>query len=299
MKKIQFILSFFLFLTIFLLNNKAVLADQCKFQVLTDSITQDKQISIKFYHPSGYGIGLTDSYSLLLDGSPLPEAKNLKQGWQTINFGPIPAGNHSLLGKAIRCAPRLTCLDCTQDITVYEKEGTGTNCIYCTTGFHYNQPYKLCCKNDESPECKTQKNSLCAPEKMKDYSTTTTSKNTCSSINDKTNKEEFDKCVRCKDGLGEFAGNPGSWSVLGCIPTFPDKFIQWLLEKAINIVGGLAFLMILFGSFKVATSSGNPEALNEGKDIIFAALAGLIFIVFSVVLLKIIGADILQIPGFQ
>lgn len=57
--------------------------------------------------------------------------------------------------------------------------------------------------------------------------------------------------------------------------------------------------MILFGSFKIVTSSGNPEALNEGKEIIFAAIAGLLFIILSMVILKIIGADILQIPGFS
>jgi len=106
------------------------------------------------------------------------------------------------------------------------------------------------------------------------------------------------KCNNCKDGLVEFAGNPGSWSALGCIPVEPSKFITWLLNSAINIVGGIAFLLILFGSFKVATSSGNPENLNEGKEIIFAAIAGLLFIILSVVLLKIIGGDILQIPDF-
>lgn len=125
----------------------------------------------------------------------------------------------------------------------------------------------------------------------------------CSSIDKETNPTEFNKCNTCLEGKDD-KGNilpygPGSWSALGCIPTYPDKFIQWLLDKAINIVGGIAFLLILFGSFKVATSSGNPESLNEGKDIIFAALAGLLFIVFSVILLKIIGSDILQIPGFQ
>lgn len=121
----------------------------------------------------------------------------------------------------------------------------------------------------------------------------------CGRCPGKSDPPDYQKCLDCFDKGTDPNYGPGSWSALGCIPTSPDKFIQWLLEKAINIVGGIAFLLILFGSFRVATSSGNPEALNEGKDIIFAALAGLLFIVFSVVLLKIIGADILQIPGFQ
>lgn len=111
--------------------------------------------------------------------------------------------------------------------------------------------------------------------------------------------DEKNECQDCLKGEGKYTDKIGSWTALGCIPTDPDKLVMWILQAAINIVGGIAFLLILFGSFKVATSSGNPESLNEGKDIIFAALAGLLFIVFSVVLLKIIGSDILQIPGFQ
>lgn len=89
-----------------------------------------------------------------------------------------------------------------------------------------------------------------------------------------------------------------SWTALGCISTEPSGFVAWLLKRVIGIAGGIAFLLILYGGFQILTSTGDPEKLTSGKDIIVSALAGLLMIVFSVLLLRIIGVDILKIPGF-
>ncbi|MBI3380195.1 hypothetical protein HY029_05570, partial [Candidatus Gottesmanbacteria bacterium] len=48
----------------------------------------------------------------------------------------------------------------------------------------------------------------------------------------------------------------------------------------------------------VLTSSGNPERIQSGKDTITSALFGMLLILFSVFLLKVVGLDILRIPGF-
>jgi hypothetical protein len=45
------------------------------------------------------------------------------------------------------------------------------------------------------------------------------------------------------------------------------------------------------------SSAGNPERLTGGKEIITSAIAGLLLIIFSTIILKIIGVDILKIPG--
>lgn len=110
---------------------------------------------------------------------------------------------------------------------------------------------------------------------------------------------EYNDCNACVEGTGKYVGKPGVWTALGCMPTGPEQFIAWLLPKVIGIAGGIAFLLILWGAFMVLTSAGNPEKLNEGKDIIVSAIVGLIVILFSVVLLRIIGVDILGIPGIQ
>lgn len=109
--------------------------------------------------------------------------------------------------------------------------------------------------------------------------------------------EEYDKCDACIEGRTLPEGKAGSWTALGCISTEPQGFISWLLQKVIGIAGGIAFLLILFGGFQILTSTGDPEKLASGKDIVVSALAGLLMIIFSVLLLRIIGVDILQIPG--
>jgi len=42
----------------------------------------------------------------------------------------------------------------------------------------------------------------------------------------------------------------------------------------------------------------HPEALKDARDQLISAIIGLIFIIFSLVILQIIGVDILRIPGF-
>jgi len=87
-------------------------------------------------------------------------------------------------------------------------------------------------------------------------------------------------------------------TALGCIPINPGGFAAWLLGFAVGIGGGIAFLLMLAGAFMVMTSSGNPERLKAGSELITSAVMGLIMIIFSVFLLNLIGVSILGIPGF-
>lgn len=87
-------------------------------------------------------------------------------------------------------------------------------------------------------------------------------------------------------------------TALGCIPVGDTtQFIGWLLRWAIGIAGGIAFLLILFAGFQIITSSGDPERLKAGRDLLTSAIAGLVLIIFSVFLLRLIGVQILQLPG--
>jgi len=121
---------------------------------------------------------------------------------------------------------------------------------------------------------------------------------------------EFDPCAEdttgeCEACLGPLeAGvrkhsSEKAWTALGCLPTEPADFVAWLLSAAIKIGGGIAFLLMLYGGFQIMTSTGNPEKLSQGKSIITSAVIGLLFIIFAVLLLKIIGIDIFQLPGFE
>ncbi|MGB6838995.1 MAG: pilin [Microgenomates group bacterium] len=107
----------------------------------------------------------------------------------------------------------------------------------------------------------------------------------------------------CKPpGGGSPFGNCPSGQIdtaIGCIPiNDTNAFIGFILKWAIGIGGGIAFLLILFAGFQIMTSSGNPEKLKAGQELMTSAIAGLILLIFSVFILKIIGVDILQLPGF-
>lgn len=92
--------------------------------------------------------------------------------------------------------------------------------------------------------------------------------------------------------------NPAISTAIGCIHTNPATLAKDILTFVIGISGGLAFLIMLLGTFQMLTSAGNPETLNAGKDRLTSAIIGLLFIIFSVLLLQIIGVSVLSIPGF-
>lgn len=87
-------------------------------------------------------------------------------------------------------------------------------------------------------------------------------------------------------------------TALGCISVTGTDLVTKLLSFGIGIAGGIAMLLIIFGGFQILTSAGNPERLNGGKELISSAITGLLMIVFSTFLLKVIGVNILCIPGF-
>jgi len=75
----------------------------------------------------------------------------------------------------------------------------------------------------------------------------------------------------------------------------PEAFVEAILELALGIGGGIAFLLIIFGAFQVLASGGKPEKIQAGKELITSAIAGLLLIIFSVFLLELIGVKILDI----
>ena len=89
-------------------------------------------------------------------------------------------------------------------------------------------------------------------------------------------------------------------TALGCISTDVDDggFINSILQLAIGLGGIIALLLILGGVFIITTSAGNPDKLNQGKELITSAVSGLLFIILSIFLLNLIGVQILSIPGF-
>jgi hypothetical protein len=87
-------------------------------------------------------------------------------------------------------------------------------------------------------------------------------------------------------------------TAIGCIP-FGDTnaLVGFILRWAIGVGGGIAFILIVIAAFQIMSSSGDPERLKAGQELLTSALAGLIMLIFSVFILKVIGVDILGLPG--
>lgn len=90
----------------------------------------------------------------------------------------------------------------------------------------------------------------------------------------------------------------GDQSLFLSFPTTPGGFIQTVLGVLLSISGMVAVTLIIRSGYQYMTSRGNPDTIQEARDRLTSAIVGLLFIIFSLVILQVIGVDILQIPGF-
>lgn len=94
-------------------------------------------------------------------------------------------------------------------------------------------------------------------------------------------------------------GKDGVQTALGCIPTEPMDLVKWLFPYLLGFGGLAAFGLIVFSGFRLMTSSGDPQKIQGAKETITSAVTGLIFIILSLFLLRLIGVDILGLPGLE
>jgi len=89
------------------------------------------------------------------------------------------------------------------------------------------------------------------------------------------------------------------WTGIGCVYANLGGFIENnLLGWGIGLAGIIALLCIIYSAFILQTSKGNPEKIKKAQELLTSCVMGLLLIIFSVFILKLIGVDILKIPGF-
>ncbi len=92
----------------------------------------------------------------------------------------------------------------------------------------------------------------------------------------------------------------GYYSAIGCVPINLSNFIsQFLLGRLIGLAGFIALLCIIYSAFQMQSSQGNTEKIKKAQDMLISCLLGLVLIIFSVFILRLIGVNILQIPGLR
>lgn len=101
---------------------------------------------------------------------------------------------------------------------------------------------------------------------------------------------------KAKGVEGEFPGEDHIQTPFGDIPVNPAGIALAFLNLGIGAGGGLAFLLMVFGSYRLIFAGGDPESIQKGKQVITAAIAGLLVIIFATFILRLFGIGILGLP---
>ncbi len=103
--------------------------------------------------------------------------------------------------------------------------------------------------------------------------------------------QEYKDCTECSDR--------GIWTAAGCVEYEVEPFIQnFIFKYGIGLAGIFSLLCIAYASFIMQTSVNNPEKIKHAQDLMTSCITGLLLVIFSVFILRVIGVDILQLPGF-
>lgn len=93
-------------------------------------------------------------------------------------------------------------------------------------------------------------------------------------------------------------GYDGFMTAIGCIPSKPQRLVEALIRYSSFAAGGIAFLLMILAALQMITAEGNPENIKHAQEKFYSAIIGLLLIIFSVLLMQVIGVDILGLPEF-
>jgi hypothetical protein len=88
-------------------------------------------------------------------------------------------------------------------------------------------------------------------------------------------------------------------TAIGPLPTDRPSLLTKVFGIVLSIAGIAALALIIASGYRLMVSQGNPEQVKGAREQLTAAIVGLLFIIFSFVLLQVIGVSILAIPGFK
>ena len=95
------------------------------------------------------------------------------------------------------------------------------------------------------------------------------------------------------------ASSGGYWTGIGCIKTDIVGFTGSIIGVGMGVGGAATLLCIIYAAFILQTSRGNPEKIKKAQESLRACISGLLLIIFSIFILRLIGVTILQIPGLS
>ena len=74
-----------------------------------------------------------------------------------------------------------------------------------------------------------------------------------------------------------------------------QDFITQLFSIILGIAGLIAFFLLVFAGYLLLTSGGDKQKVHHAREVVTSAIAGLLFIILSMIILEVIGVNILGI----
>lgn len=150
------------------------------------------------------------------------------------------------------------------------------------------------CPNSGVPDIKSETECTCKESPTKPVSLLQPS--CCrTDTNEDVSCSAFDKSL----GVALPENYKGIQTALGCFPTQPKAIVEWILKYALMLAGTIGFLLMLYASFQIITSAGDPDKLKAGQQMLTGAIVGILIIVFAIFILRYLGVTILHIPGWS
>ncbi|GEM_PF-6486249 len=88
-------------------------------------------------------------------------------------------------------------------------------------------------------------------------------------------------------------------TAIGNITTDPAEFIKTIFTVLLSMAGGWATYLFITAGYQLMFSQGDPENVKEAHEKITSALVGLVFMILSIGILRVIGLDIFGLPTFK
>jgi len=98
------------------------------------------------------------------------------------------------------------------------------------------------------------------------------------------------------NGDGKITKEDTCPTALGDLKPELGPFAQKILTIGASLAGAIALIIMVIGAIRVLTSGGDPKNVAAGREMIIAAVAGLLFLIFSFLILRFIGVDIIGLP---
>lgn len=102
-------------------------------------------------------------------------------------------------------------------------------------------------------------------------------------ITDPTNQPLYDACFQ----------SGGIYTAIGCVDPTPIGLITGLIRIALGVIGGVALLQLIYVGIQYQL--GDEAKIKEARSRLIATITGVAVLVFSILILRIIGVNVLDI----